>query len=301
MVKTIYIDADSILYRASHLAEKPDDSLAEAEAIEVDGEDDDIQLDTAEAGNHIVNMAIVFHSMVNEVVKAIRVKHSDVNPIPVLVLTVKGKHEVCKGLADNFRYNVMGDVTDPVVKGYKANRSGMEVPEGLNDIYEYVFGLENTICISGVEADDVCVYYGRQGHIVAALDKDVLGSLEYAYNYGKKEWVEHTQHELKVFPYLQTIMGDTSDGLRGVFRVGAKGADKALAGLTENRELWVAVVKQYALKDQSIEEALATMRCVRMDQWTPEAGLVLWTPPSNNRECTREETRKDFKHDKTIP
>ncbi len=298
MVKTVYIDADSILYRASHLADKPDDSLAEAEAIEVDGEDEDISLSTAEQGNHVVNMALVFHSMVNEIMKEVNAdalaKQYEVNPKPVLVITVKGSHVVCSDLANNFRYNIMADVEDENVKGYKANRVGMLVPDGLNDIYEYVYGLENTICISGVEADDVCVYWGRQGHIVAALDKDVLGSLEYAYNYGKKEWVEHTEEEIDKFPYLQTIMGDSSDGLRGVFRVGAKGAEKALANLVTHREMWVAVVKQYAMKDQSMEEALATMRCVRMDQWTPEEGLVLWTPPAKDHVQSRAEVHSDM-------
>ena len=299
MVKATYIDADSLLYRASHLAQRPDDSLAEAEAIELDGEEEDIQLDTAEQGNHIVNMALTFHSMVNEIMKEVKAdakaKGYEVYPDPVLVITVKGKHEVCSDLSDNFRYSIMSGVEDEKVKGYKANRAGMEVPDGLNDIYEYVFGLENTICISGVEADDVCVHYGRLGHIVAALDKDVLGSLEYAYNYGRKEWVEHTPEEIDQFPYLQTIMGDSSDGLRGVFRVGAKGAEKALDGLVTHRDMWVAVVKQYALKDQSIEEALATMRCVRMDQWTPEAGLVLWTPPVKMPKVqTRAEVHSDM-------
>ena len=156
----------------------------------------------------------------------------------------------------------------------------MAVPDGLNDIYEYVYRLDGTVCESGIEADDYCVHHGRKGDIICALDKDVLGSLEYAYNYGKKEWIENYPEEIRLFPYLQTIMGDTSDGLRGVYRVGAKGAEKALAEVDTPYQAWSAVVKQYALKDQSIEEAIATMRCVRMSQWSEEHGLVMWTPPT---------------------
>lgn len=284
MVKNIIIDADSLLYRSAHInSDKVDTALAEAEALEVDGMDEDIQLEEASEQNKIIAMSLTFHSMVNEIVKEVeadgKAKGYEIGTTE-LVITVKGKLDICDSLADNFRYNIMGEVEDEAVKGYKQNRAGMAVPDGLNDLYEYVYRLDNSICESGIEADDYCVYMGRKGHIVCALDKDVIGSLEYAYNYGKKEWIENYAEEIRLFPYLQTIMGDSSDGLRGVFRVGAKGAEKALAEVDTPYEAWVAVVKQYALKDQSIEEALATMRCVRMSQWTEEAGLVYWTPPT---------------------
>lgn len=278
MKKKIYIDADSLLYRSSHLS-TGDSDLREAEALE-EHDADDVGLELAPVSSQLMEMRRIFHSMTNDIVRTILQRFPDADPTPHHVITVKSSHKACEGMTDNFRYNVMSCVEDCNVKGYKENRKGMEVPEGLDDIYQYVYDMETTICEDGVEADDVVVYYGRQGHIVAALDKDVIGSLELAYNYGKIEWVENEPDKIAMFPYIQTIMGDTSDGLRGVYRVGAKGAEKALYDLPlDDYELWKAVVKQYVLKDQTIEEAIATMRCVRMDQWTPEEGLVLWTPP----------------------
>ena len=290
MVRDIFIDADSILYRASHLA-CADKDLKEAEELAGE-EEEDIGLDTVSC-SATSDAQRIFHSMVEEIMTEVKAnahtKCYEINEAPKLVITVKRKLEVCADLAENFRYDVMGAVSDPNVKGYKANRTGMEVPEGLDELYEYVYNLEESICISGVEADDVCVYQGRQGHIVCALDKDVLGSLEYAYNYGKKEWVDNDPLKIHQFPFLQTIMGDTGDGLRGVFRVGAKGAEKAIGQLEDEYELWRAVVVQYVKKDQTIEEAIATMRSVRMDQWTPENGLVLWEPPFKDHVQTRAE------------
>jgi len=225
--------------------------------------------------------------MVNEMMDAVfvdaKAKGYKVDPQPKYVITVKGSSECCNGLADNFRYKVMESVEDSNVKGYKANRSGMEVPDGLLEIYNYVFNLEHTICESGVEADDVVVHYGNQGHIVCALDKDVLGSLEYAYNFGRKEWVENTKEEIAFFPYYQTLTGDSSDGLRGAFRIGDKKARAILEGLTDPLDMWKAVVTTYYTKDQTLEEAIATMRCVLMTQWTPEEGLQLWTPPKKEK------------------
>lgn len=285
MKKRIIIDADSLLYRSAHIhSDKIDTAQAEAEALEVDDGNDDIALPEAPIQDKFIAMSLTFHSMVKEIVAEVKAdaeaKGYEVEDEPVIVLTVKGKHEVCKGLADNFRYKIMANVEDENVKGYKQNRSGMAVPDGLNDLYEYVFMLANSICESGIEADDYCVYYGRKGDIVCALDKDVIGSLEYAYNYGKKEWIENYPEEVRLFPYLQTITGDSSDGLRGVFRVGLKGAEEALCEIDTPYEAWVAVVKQYFLKEQTLEEAVATMRCVRMDMWSEEHGLVMWTPPT---------------------
>ena len=274
----LYIDSDSLLYRASHLVCcKDDKALAEAEALEDDGED--IGLATQDRLDTLEGMKKIFHSMANEIVDAVKLER-DIEEV-IYVLTVKPKLSCCNGMEDNFRYNVMASVPDTNVKDYKANRAGMAVPDGLNDIYEYVFKLPNTICVSGIEADDVCVRYGIDGHVIAALDKDVLGSLLHAYNYGRKEWVEHTAEDVAKFPYLQTIMGDTSDGLRGVYRVGLKGAEKALADIdsTNQYAMWVAVLKQYYMKDQTLDEAVATMRCVRMDGWNEKDGLTMWTPP----------------------
>lgn len=282
-MKKIYIDADSLLYRAAHLTNHKDDSLDEAMAIADEDDGEDLGLDTAEDTDALDSMKSIFHSMVKEMVEEVEhdaeAKGYEVDLNPIYVLTVKPSLGICADLDDNFRYEVMESVLDEDVKGYKHSRKGMEVPEGLNDIYSYVFGLPNTLCYGAIEADDAVVYYGREGHIICALDKDVLGSLEYAYNYGKQEWVENTIAEINMFPYYQTIVGDSSDGLRGVFRIGDKGARKLLDGLGSAEDMWKAVLGAYASKNQTRQEAIATMRCVRMDQWTPETGLVYWKPP----------------------
>jgi len=286
-MKRVYIDSDSLLYRAAHITNHKDNDLEEAMEL-LDDDADDVGLEVVAPEHTIEAMVRVFNSMVGEIMTEInsdaKAKGYEIDPIPVLVITVKSSSNRCIGMLDNFRYSVMDDVLDLNVKGYKANRVDMEVPNGLMDIYNHVFDLPNCYCEEEVEADDVVVYFGRNGHIVAALDKDVLGSLEYAYNFGKKEWIENTPEEIARFPYYQTITGDSSDGLRGVYRVGPKGALKALDGCKTDYEMWTAVVKQYALKDQSIEEAIATMRCVRMDQWSPEAGLQLWETPKKTKE-----------------
>ena len=208
--------------------------------------------------------------------------YPDIDSTPEVVLTVKSGAKACDGMLPNFRYAVMDSVEDENVKGYKANRAGLPVLEGLVELFDYVATLPYVVLLPEIEADDYCVRRGLEGHIVAALDKDVVYSVPRAYNYGKEEWVSTTAESRRLWFWTQCITGDSSDGLRGVYRVGAKGAEKALAKLDTmtEYEAWVTVLKLYLMKDQTKEEAIATARCVSMTQWTEEKGLVLWETPT---------------------
>lgn len=272
-MKKVYIDADSLVYRAAHLS-TVDNTLEEAESI-AESEAEEISLPTeTNSISHLDMMMGIFNSMVEDIMGHVSVLET-IDPEPVIVITVKPS--VYPKAEPNFRYAIMASVSDEAVKGYKENRKGMEVPAGLDDLYRAVHKMPNTLCVSGVEADDVVVYYGRQkGTIVCALDKDVLGSLEEAFNYNTMDWSASDPEDIKRFPFFQTITGDSSDGLRGVYRMGAKKAEQILMGMTDEAEMWKAVLEAYESKGQTKEEALATMRCVRMDQWSPEKGLELW-------------------------
>ncbi len=268
-MRKVVIDADSLLYQACF-------NTACSTAPEEDTEAEDLGLEDTKVNEEAQR---AFIAKVNEVMRAVTARYKDLNPIPVIVITVKTEHTICEGMADNFRYEVMDSVEDEAVKGYKHNRREKEPPEGLMDLYEWVFQQEDTVCLEGMEADDYCVWAGHSGDLVCALDKDVIYSVPEAYNYGKKEWVKTTAQERKYWFYTQCITGDSSDGLRGVFKVGTKGAEKALKGKETDIEYWTAVVTTYFNKGQSLEEAIATARCVDMmgcDGTTHK----LWTPPT---------------------
>jgi len=91
-VKTVYIDSDSLLYRAAHLTNHKDTDLEEALAIAEDG-DDDIALDTAEENDTLEDMTRIFHSMVNEMMDAVfvdaKAKGYKVDPQPKYVIARK--------------------------------------------------------------------------------------------------------------------------------------------------------------------------------------------------------------------
>ena len=134
MIKTVYIDSDSLLYRSAHINNMKDNCLDEAMAIAVDGDDDNYLdsldgLETAEDTDMLEAMASTFHSMVKEIMVACQddadAKGYEIEKEPILVLTVKSGSDRCDNLADNFRYEVMESVEDEYVKAYKHSIAGM--------------------------------------------------------------------------------------------------------------------------------------------------------------------------------
>jgi len=100
------------------------------------------------------------------------------------------------------------------------------------------------------------------------IDKDVLYQTEGThYNYHTDEFVETTKEEATYYAYLQTLMGDPSDGYTGIPRVGKVKATKILDGLTSEQEMWEAVVAAYEEKGLTVDDAINTMRLANMHQY----------------------------------
>ncbi len=181
----------------------------------------------------------------------------------------------------NFRYKV-----DPM---YKANRKG-RTPTDLQLIKEALAAkYEGCIC-EKYEADDIVVYKKRtepDKYVMAAVDKDVLGAVKGRhFNYYRSarygidmKWITTSYVDALRFPYLQTLMGDTTDNIRGCPGIGPKKAQAILDDLIEPKEMWDAVVKTFESKKLTVKEALMTMRLVQMNQLMDDGSIELWNPP----------------------
>ena len=172
---------------------------------------------------------------------------------------------------------------------YKLNRSDIRYPNGLKEVKAAIvkhFGGE--LC-TDYEADDIVVYRKRTDPdvILSSVDKDVLKSVPGRhYNYYNSErygirpkWVETSQDEADKFPYMQCLMGDQADGIRGVHGIGPKKAEKLLAEATTPAEMWEIVVAQYIAYGMTGRDALRTMRLVNMHQLAEDSnGNLVWEP-----------------------
>lgn len=166
--------------------------------------------------------------------------------------------------------------------GYKANRKSPTI-EGISLLKNLVMERmpNNAMYVAGVEADDVVIYFAKhKGWMVAAIDKDVISACPtHCYNYNKYTW-ENPKSDLDIeMWYLwQTMVGDSTDNVLGALGVGKAGADKVM------NELDFPDFERIAEEFEYRQDAIVNHNLVRMDQWTPENGVVLWSPEDEDKE-----------------
>lgn len=165
----------------------------------------------------------------------------------------------------NFRYNIFPDY-----KNKRPPRSESRI-ELMKMVLER---LKPWVEIhAGVEADDVVIYYAKQGWMVAAIDKDVINACPtYCYNYNKYVWEQpKSDMQIESWYLMQALMGDSTDCIPGAKEIGEKGAFKIVNDMS-----WKSFANIIEYFD-SYEDALLNMRLVRMDQWNGKE-VILWTP-----------------------
>ena len=112
-------------------------------------------------------------------------------------------------------------------KPYKGNRKYGDKPIIFPALKEYLRQEWNFISISELEADDlVSVYHDPLKTVICSPDKDVLYQNKVLnYNYGKGEFVEVDENDALRFLWKQVLMGDSTDGIMGIPKVGPKTAE----------------------------------------------------------------------------
>ena len=124
---------------------------------------------------------------------------------------------------DNFRYAV------GKTKPYKGNRATMVRPRFLDYCKKYLVEKYKAFECHGYEADDgIATDMTINGAIHCGIDKDILQIAGRHYNYVNKEWQEVDEEQAVITLYRQVLMGDASDNVPGLPRVGAKTAEKII-------------------------------------------------------------------------
>ena len=174
------------------------------------------------------------------------------------------------GGRENFRYVIFPD--------YKANRRGpkaQRAPVNLAEVKQLLLERYEGNIATGWEADDMVVYLKKHNpdkYIMCAVDKDVLNSVPGEhFNYYESSqrnkdmtFVEVSEKQAKMWPYLQTILGDTSDNVPGCKGIGIAKAAKFINEDMTEEELWDGVLTAYSSKGMTAEQAQLTMQLVNM-------------------------------------
>lgn len=124
---------------------------------------------------------------------------------------------------NNFRYQVAK------TKPYKGNRATMVRPKFLKFCKDHLVDKYSALIVNGYEADDaIASDMTVHGAAHCGIDKDMLQIAGRHYNYVNKIWLDVTEEDAIINLYRQILMGDTSDNIPGLPRVGAKTAEKVI-------------------------------------------------------------------------
>ena len=164
---------------------------------------------------------------------------------------------------DNWRKTLVAD--------YKDNRKGKLSPIGLSSLISYTMAAYPYVKEGNLEADDTIgmaatgKYKGN--NIIVSVDKDFLTIPTKIWNPVKK--VLKTQSKKAAFKFFiyQTIIGDSSDGYKGIKGIGPKGAAKFLAAQDKNLyNIWEPLVELAATKKCDAEYLLSQARMAHILQ-----------------------------------
>ncbi len=190
-----------------------------------------------------------------------------------------GKTHLVFTADNNFRYDIYA--------AYKANRANTEKTKEFYRLRKWA--QKKFTVIDKCEADDVCSFYARKGHLVVSMDKDVYKSspgLFFNPHYLHRCVIETSHMEARQFTLIQTLTGDSSDNILALPKkkgdpmvdgVPAPGTRKpfkvteklAMELLDEFGWDWVGIVKAFESKGFSEKEALLNRRLIGMDQAYP--------------------------------
>lgn len=154
---------------------------------------------------------------------------------------------------------------------YKMNREGKLSPIGLSSLISYCMSAYPYIREGNLEADDTIgmaatgKYKGN--NIIVSVDKDFLTIPTQIWNPVKKVLKTQSKKDAFKFFIYQTIIGDSSDGYKGIKGVGPKGAAKFLALHSKNLyNIWEPLVELAATKKHDEEYILGQARMAHILQ-----------------------------------
>ena len=138
---------------------------------------------------------------------------------------------------NNFRKKINPD--------YKANRKDTVPPVYLQECRQYLVDNHNAIISDGCEADDLLGINQKDDTIICSLDKDLRMIPGNHYNWTKVELDRVTKQDGLRHFYKQMLIGDKSDNIFGVDKIGPVKAAKLIDHLDDEQDMFEAVWAKY--------------------------------------------------------
>lgn len=178
---------------------------------------------------------------------------------------------VCLSGDTNFRTEVA------TIQKYKGNRDDAEKPTHGPAIVDYIKATYPYVESNNEEADDVIGYMhyaiykdNPDGTCIATNDKDLDMIPGLHYNFVREETYSIGDFESLYNFYMQVLMGDSTDNIRGVPNVGKVRARETLEGLKTEEELCAKVRMRYGNDPAFLETGqLIWIRRHPEEMWLP--------------------------------
>ncbi len=143
---------------------------------------------------------------------------------------------------------------------YKGNRKSKPKPFWFSNIRQHLMDSYDFHVIDGMETDDaLTILHNRlktKHPVICSIDKDLLQSPGKHYNFNSQEMTVATDEMALYLLATQIIVGDSTDNIKGLHRIGPKKAEAILAKRLSNRNLDTALaayVTYYADKEGESE------------------------------------------------
>ena len=175
------------------------------------------------------------------------------------------------------------------IRPYKGNRDKAHKPVHGPAIREYLAANHPTVLSDGEEADDVIGYnhYERykqdiESSIIATVDKDLNMIPGKHYNFYRKELFYVDDDLANQWFYTQLLVGDPTDNIQGVPKIGKKKAEKLLYGMEDDVPGMYQIVETEYIKafagDENCDPAAILLENARL-LWIRRNKGELWCPP----------------------
>lgn len=143
----------------------------------------------------------------------------------------------------NFRYTVFPE--------YKANRINAKRPKWEAEVKQHLVDHWNANVADGCEADDMLGARQTNDTIICTIDKDLDQIPGLHYNFVKKEKYEISEEDAYRFFCYQLMVGDPSDGIKGVPGIGKVKANKLLESYPSDE--WIDRIRNLYSCDEEFD------------------------------------------------
>lgn len=134
----------------------------------------------------------------------------------------------------NFRYEVA------TIKPYKGNRDKAHKPKYYAEIKDYLLGQWKAIGVAEMESDDAIgieqFSNPDKDTVIVSTDKDMMCIPGWHFNWVKGELIYQPIKDANLFHYYQMLVGDPTDNIPGINKIGDKRATKLIEELDRDED-----------------------------------------------------------------